>query len=148
MRSNPAPIHALGEIAIRCRDHAAMVTFYRDVVGLPIMKSFPDSGITFFKIAEGYEGHTTVLALFRYDAIQREFHDKPADPPEAGAGSSLHHLALTVDYHRQDTLCAFLEANDIPYTVQNFEWVGWRGVFIKDPDGNTVEFVAGLPKPD
>jgi len=31
------------------------------------------------------------------------------------------------------------------YHVETFEWVGWRGVFTFDPDGNTVELVAKDP---
>ena len=147
MDNNPAPIRALGETAIRCRDHGAMVAFYRDIVGLPILKEFTASGITFFRIADGYGGHTTILALFAADAVQRDVHESAAALPETGGLSSLHHLALTVDHDHQDALCAFLDGQGISYSVQDFEWIGWRGVFIKDPDGNTVEFVAGVPKP-
>ncbi|MEM1232658.1 MAG: VOC family protein [Pseudomonadota bacterium] len=145
MTQNPAPIRALGEIAIRCADYAAMCAFYADIVGLPRLKDFPASRITFFRIAEGYGGHTTVLALFGADAIQRDVHDQAAEHPTAGATSTLHHLALTVDYAQQDDLCAYLDEKGIANSVQHFDWIGWRGVFIKDPDGNTVEFVAGRP---
>ena len=34
------------------------------------------------------------------------------------------------------------EANELPYRVETFGWVGWRGVFTEDPEGNTVELVA------
>ena len=42
--------------------------------------------------------------------------------------------------------------NGVPYRVQDFAWVGWRGVFVTDPEGNTVELVAydprsGVPAP-
>ncbi len=34
----------------------------------------------------------------------------------------------------------------ISYKIENFGWTGWRGVFLTDPDGNTVELVsAGWP---
>ncbi|MEM6480054.1 MAG: VOC family protein [Pseudomonadota bacterium] len=143
--TNPAPIRALGEVAIRCRDHATMKAFYRDVVGLEIMKDFPDSRITFFRISKGYAGHTTILALFDSKAIQRDVHEQSAVLPEAGARSTLHHLALTVDHERQEALCAYLEGLGLSYSVQEFEWIGWRGVFIRDPEGNTIEFVAYDP---
>ncbi|MEM8591590.1 MAG: VOC family protein [Pseudomonadota bacterium] len=145
--TNPAKIHALGEIAIRCRDPEAMKAFYRDVVGLEVMQDFKGSGITFFRIAPGFGGHTCVLALFAPDAIQRDVHESSAALPETGATSSLHHLALTVEYSKQDELCAFLDERGIPYNVEEFDWTGWRGVFVRDPDGNTVEFVAGGHKP-
>ena len=43
-------------------------------------------------------------------------------------------------------LSAWFDANGISYKVQDFRWIGWRGVFLTDPDGNTVELVsAGWP---
>ena len=144
---NPAPIRALGEIAIRCRDRATMRSFYRDIVGLPVLEDFAEGGITFFRIGPGHGGHTTVLALFDAQGIQRAAHPKPTDTVTSGAGSSLHHLALTVDLHRQDALCAFLDDQKIAYHVEEFAWIGWRGVFVRDPEGNTVEFVAGGHRP-
>ncbi|MCH2077664.1 MAG: hypothetical protein MK180_12445 [Rhodobacteraceae bacterium] len=76
-----------------------MRAFYSDIIGLPILEDFSSSGITFFKIAEGYGGHTTVLAVFDANAIQRD-HFPKASAPTGGASSTLHHLALTVDYVR------------------------------------------------
>ncbi|MEM1374293.1 MAG: VOC family protein [Pseudomonadota bacterium] len=140
---NPAPIRALGEIAIRCGDHAAMRAFYADIVGLPLLADDTDSQITFFRIAEGYGRHTTILALFDARAVQRDVHDQGTEPPKAGTTSTLHHLALTLDYGRQDDLCRFLDDKGVPFSVQHFDGIGWRGIFIKDPEGNTVEFVAG-----
>ena len=31
------------------------------------------------------------------------------------------------------------------FDIGHFDWIGWRGVFLKDPEGNTVELVAALP---
>ncbi|MEM1235416.1 MAG: VOC family protein [Pseudomonadota bacterium] len=146
MDKNPAPIRSLGEIAIRCTDRPAMVAFYRDIVGLPIMQDFDGSGITFFRIAPGHGGHTAILALFDNNATQRDVHEGGGSP-KGGANSTLHHLALTVDYDNQPALCDFLDAHAVPYTVEHFDWIGWRGVFIRDPEGNTVEFVAGGHNP-
>jgi catechol-2,3-dioxygenase len=55
-------VRGLGEIALRVNDLAAMQQFYKQVIGLPLMTRFPNSA--FFKIADGYGGHTQVLALF------------------------------------------------------------------------------------
>lgn len=140
---NPAKIHALGEIAIRCNDLKAMRDFYRDVVGLRILNDSSDaSGIVFFRIAEGYGGHTCVLALFHKTAGGDRQHPIGSAPPETGARSSLHHIALTVEHGAQDALRTFLDEQGIAHRTEDFDWVGWRGVFITDPEGNTVEFVA------
>jgi len=32
-----------------------------------------------------------------------------------------------------------------PFRVEHFGWVGWRGIFTEDPEGNTVELVAFDP---
>lgn len=128
--------HGLGEIAIRCTDMAAMITFYEDVIGLDRMTGNADSSIVFFRISDGIAGHTNVLALFRTDA---------ADPPASGARSSLHHIALSLPYAEQEAAIAWYEKIGQPYRIEHFGWVGWRGVFTQDPEGNTVELVAHHP---
>ena len=65
---------ALGEIAIRCADMPAMVKFYQDVIGLERLSGDHNDAIVFFKIADGFAGHTAVLALFRHDAGRSELH--------------------------------------------------------------------------
>jgi len=131
-------IRGLGEIAIRCDDIGRMAAFYGDVLGLERLEGNAAPGITFFRLAEGFGGHTQVLALF----------DKAVSGnalPEAGARSSLHHIALTVPFAEQDAAMRWFASHDIPCRVQIFGWVGWRGVFVQDPDGNTVELVAFDP---
>jgi len=133
---------ALGEIAIRCTDKPAMVAFYRDVIGLKIVPDGHRDGITFLAIGEvgsGFGGHTPVLALFSYD-MAGQIPDAPR--PETGTRSSLHHIALSLPYAEQQAVMDWYDTLGQPYTVQHFGWVGWRGVFTQDPDGNTVELVA------
>jgi catechol 2,3-dioxygenase-like lactoylglutathione lyase family enzyme len=141
-------VRALGEIAIRCIDHPAMVAFYRDVIGLRPMRDPQDAPIVFFRIAEGFEGHTAVLALFRHDIAAAGGTRAAAVPPVAGPGSSLHHIALSLPWHEQDAVVAWYDRIGVAYRVESFDWVGWRGVFTHDPDGNTVELVARDPSRD
>jgi len=129
----------LGEVAIRCADMAAMVTFYEEVIGLPRLSGGHRDAITFFKIAEGFGGHTTVLALFQQPATQS------AAPPVTGAPSALHHIALSLPFDEQDAVVRWYKQIDQPYRVEHFGWIGWRGVFTQDPEGNTVELVAYDP---
>lgn len=138
-------VRALGEIAIRCVDHGAMVAFYRDVIGLEPMRDPQAAPIVFFRIANGFEGHTSVLALFRHD-IEGAGRTRAGDqPPATGPGSSLHHIALSLPWDEQDAVIAWYETLGLDYHVETFDWVGWRGVFSFDPDGNTVELVAKDP---
>ncbi|MCC1491130.1 VOC family protein [Cognatishimia sp. F0-27] len=127
-------VQGLGEIAIRCRDFDAMVRFYRDVIGLETVENGHRDGIHFFHLHNGVAGHTCVLALFRSKT-----------PPVTGAPSSLHHLALSLPYAEQDAVMDWYRARGIPFSVQEFDWIGWRGIFTRDPDGNTVELVARDP---
>ncbi|WP_422370426.1 VOC family protein [Hoeflea sp.] len=131
-------VSGLGEIAIRCIDFDAMVRFYRDVVGLEVLAE-RGTGLVFFGLGNGVEGHTSVLALFAADRN-----------PDLGVarieGSTLHHLALSLSQADQAAACRFFESERIPYRTEEFAWIGWRGVFLSDPDGNTVELVsAGWP---
>jgi hypothetical protein len=89
----------------------------------------------FFRLADGFAGHTAVLALFA----------EPAAEVVAGAGparSSLHHLALTLSRAEQAAAESWLERQNLPYRIEEFPWIGWRGLFVTDPDGNAVELVA------
>jgi catechol 2,3-dioxygenase-like lactoylglutathione lyase family enzyme len=140
-------VRALGEIAIRCGDLERMVAFYRDVIGLPVLSGGYRDGIVFFSLGESYGGHTAVLALFRHDAGRPDLHSRGAAPPETGARSSLHHLALAVDAAEQAAVTAWYDRQGLAYTVQDFDWIGWRGIFTTDPEGNTVELVAKVRQP-
>lgn len=133
-------IRALGEVAIRCADLPAMTAFYRDILGLEVLS---DRGaIVFFRLGESYGGHTQVLALFDHAAPQLALHAQDDIRPQTGARSSLHHVALTIDAAEQVAAERFLVGEGLPCRIEDFPWIGWRGVFTRDPEGNTVELVA------
>ncbi len=134
----------LGEVAIRVGDMTRMFAFYRDIVGLEVLTP-PEAGIAFFRIAPGHAGHTKVLVLFEPDAGRPALHPHSQGPPVAGAGSSLHHLALNVDWDQQVAAVSWYRQHGLAAQVQDFDWIGWRGVFVTDPEGNTVELVAMNP---
>lgn len=142
-RQPPFRPRALGEIAIRCADTVAMAEFYENVIGLKRLSDRSDSAIIFFEIAPGFGGHTSVLALFRTDAdVRAGLHPNTVEAPETGARSSLHHLALSLPFSEQDAVIRWYEEIGQPYRVEVFDWIGWRGIFTQDPEGNTVELVA------
>lgn len=136
-------VRGLGEIAIRCNDLGRMAAFYGDVLGLERMEGNVAEGIVFFRIAAGFCGHTQVLALFDKQYFSRPgLHPPGVEAPKTGATSSLHHLALSLPYDEQEAAMRWYEAQGLPFRVEIFGWVGWRGVFTEDPEGNTVELVA------
>lgn len=136
---------ALGEIAIRCADTRVMAEFYERVIGLKRLSGNHREGIVFLKIADGFDGHTAVLALFRHNAGRPELHPQGDAPPETGARSSLHHIALSLPFAEQQAVMDWYNAIGQPYSVERFGWIGWQGIFTRDPEGNTVELVAHDP---
>ncbi|SFN69221.1 hypothetical protein SAMN04487859_10741 [Roseovarius lutimaris] len=127
-------VRGLGEIAIRCRNFDAMCRFYSDVIGLVPLEGAHRDGIRFFRLGNGVEGHTAVLALFEVTG-----------PVATGLQSSLHHLALSLPRRQQAAVERWYEARGLEWHVEEFGWIGWRGVFTKDPEGNTVELVSYDP---
>ncbi|TPW33633.1 VOC family protein [Martelella alba] len=130
---------ALGEIAIRCRDFSAMQDFYGRILGLERLIGDAGrthrAGIVFYRLGESFGGHLAVLALF----------EDTGEEVETGPRSSLHHLALSLTYGEQADAAAWLEKHGCEARFQDFDWAGWRGLFTRDPDGNTVELVAAIP---
>jgi len=127
------PIKALGEIALRVEDLDKMQQFYEEVIGLALMKRFPD--IAFFKIAEGVEGHTQILALF----------DRTARPDYRGLSAektTVDHIAFTIslaDYRAEKER---LRGLGLQVETAEHAWVHWRSLYVYDPEGNQVEFVC------
>ncbi|GAG26918.1 unnamed protein product, partial [marine sediment metagenome] len=139
MSMHPFTVRDLGEVAIRCRDLATMTAFYSDVVGLEVMEGDYADHIVFLRIADGFAGHTQVVALFTAD--EDEMGD---EEPEVGGDSSLHHLALTVKAEDLAPALAWYRAHGLEPWTDEHRWVGWDSVYVKDPEGNTVELVASV----
>ena len=57
-------VRGLGEIALRVDNLDSMRAFYEDVIGLEVMRRMDDPPMVFFRIDDGFEGHTQILALF------------------------------------------------------------------------------------
>jgi catechol 2,3-dioxygenase len=129
-------VRALGEIALRVNDLDAMQAFYEEVIGLELMRRFPNSA--FFRIAEGYAGHKQILALF----------DRKEQPDYTGlnpAQTTVDHLAFAIALADYDTEKARLEALGLEVSVTTHPWVHWRSLYVTDPEGNCVEFVCYDP---
>jgi catechol-2,3-dioxygenase len=129
----PRAIRGLGEVALRVRDLDAMQAFYQDVIGLELLRRFDRAA--FFRLAEGFSGHTQVLALF----------DRTADPDFVGlnpATTTVDHLAFEIalaDFERERQR---LEERGLVVTTAEHGWVHWRSLYVDDPEGNAVELVC------
>ena len=126
-------VRGLGEIALRVNNLDAMQKFYEEVIGLLLMKRFPNAA--FFKIADGYGGHTQVLALF----------DRSQSPGYRGidsATSTIDHIAFEIPLADFAEERKRLEALGLRVETTEHPWVHWRSLYVTDPEGNQVELVC------
>ncbi len=126
-------VRALGEIALRVKDLDSMQQFYEEVVGLELMRKFPHA--VFFKIAEGYGGHTQILALF----------DRTQETGYRGVESeksTVDHFAFTIPLTEFDGEKRRLEQLGLNVRTAEHAWVHWRSLYVRDPEGNIVELVC------
>jgi catechol-2,3-dioxygenase len=133
-RHNPTiATRGLGEIALRVNNLDAMQKFYEEVIGLRLMTRVPNCA--FFKIADGYGGHTQVLALF----------DRSASPshsaPDAKT-STIDHIAFEISPAEFADEKKRLETVGLQVETAERGWVHWRSLYVTDPEGNQVELVC------
>lgn len=137
MANSDRTIKGLGEASIRVNDLNAMQRFYEDVVGLEVLRQEED--YVFFRIAEGYGGHTQNLALF--DAANRDFLEDKS-PTIIPQQSTLHHLAFNVPLEDFESERRRLEGLRVKVQATEHAWIHVRSLYFADPEGNTLEFVA------
>lgn len=128
-------IRGLGEVGLRVTDLEQMADFYERVIGLELWQRF--EGGVFFRIADGFAGHTRVLGLF----------DRRArDPvPPRHEASTLDHFAFEIPLAAYEAERARLEGLGLAVRTREFPGLQWRSLFVSDPEGNTVEFVCYDP---
>ncbi|WP_435317676.1 VOC family protein [Haloarchaeobius sp. TZWSO28] len=126
-------VKEIGELALRVEDLDEMTEFYRDVVGLEVLERFETS--TFFRLREGYGGHTQIVALF-----DRAGGDGYVAPEPAR--TTVDHFAFTIDLADFDAERDRLESRGVELDFATHEWVSWRSLYFSDPEENRVEFVC------
>jgi catechol 2,3-dioxygenase len=126
-------IKGLGEVALRVNDLDTMQQFYEDVVGLELMQRFPSSA--FFKIADGYAGHTQILALFNRTS-------QHPDVPVSAEHSTIDHIAFAIAQSDFEAEKSRLESHGLEVRMADHAWVHWRSMYVQDPEDNTVELVC------
>ena len=128
-----AVVRGLGEIAFRVNNLGVMQKFYTEVIGLPLIKRFPKAA--FFKIADGYGGHTQVLALF-------DRSDGPGHRRTDSGTSTIDHIAFEIPLADFADERKRLEALGLQVETAEHAWVHWRSLYVADPEGNQVELVC------
>jgi len=126
-------VRSLGEIALRVNNLDTMQKFYEEVVRLPLLAR--DATCAFFKIADGYGGHTQVLALF----------DRSQSSSYRGtnaATSTIDHFAFEIPLADFPDELARLRGLGLQVETTEHAWVHWRSLYVTDPEGNQVELVC------
>jgi catechol 2,3-dioxygenase-like lactoylglutathione lyase family enzyme len=114
-----------------------MQKFYEEVLGLEVLRR--EDSFVFFKIADGYGGHTQNLALFQAED-RYLLENKSLDlNPE---GTTLHHIALNVALEDFESEKTRLEGLGLKVNATVHEWLHVRSIYFSDPEGNLLEFVA------
>lgn len=130
-------VKGLGEVSIRVNDLDGMRKFYQDVVGLEVLRLEED--YVFFNIAEGYGGHTQILALFK--STERTFLDNKSQYLNS-AQSTLHHIALNIDLDDFEAEKQRLEGLGLKVNATVHKWIHVHSMYFADPEGNMLEFVS------
>ncbi|OBF13731.1 VOC family protein [Mycobacterium sp. ACS4331] len=145
--SNP-PVRQLNHVSVTTGDIDRSVRFYRDVVGLTVLGSgtkrspelaaitgFPDLELRWAEL--GIEGFR-FLELFEYVSPHgRRLEQRTSDP-------GCMHFALSV--RDIDAIHDAVTKSDgtvvaPPVTLRGGDWDGARAMYVRDPDGATVEFI-------
>lgn len=137
MNKSDRRIKGLGEVSIRVKDLDAMQKFYEDVVGLEVLRR--DESFVFFKVAEGYGGHSQTLALF--DATNRMFLETKSEQLNSDQ-TTLHHVALNISLEDYESEKRRFEGLGQSVVATDHAWLHVRSLSFSDPKGNLLEFVC------
>jgi catechol 2,3-dioxygenase-like lactoylglutathione lyase family enzyme len=131
------PVVSLDHVAITVKDLTRSVDFYRDLLGFEVLGQLllNDDTIKLVYLRSG----RACVELF-------EFRDHEAQTAVGVPGTvgGFKHLALQTN--DVDALAATLKAGGVTFTLEPTDAVGGvRLAFFRDPDGNLLELVSGLP---
>jgi len=116
---------AIQHVSVIVADTQRALTFYRDVLGLPVDPQRPDLG---------YPGAWLSIGAQQIHLLELPNPDSVTGRPAHGGRD--RHCALTL--RDLDDLRRRLDAAGIPYTLSKS---GRRALFCRDPDSNALEFI-------
>jgi glyoxylase I family protein len=131
-------IRGLHHITLICGNIERSVAFYRDLMGLRLVKQTlnyddPNARHFFFGDAEGSPG--TVITCMEYPYMEEG---------SVGRGST-HHFALLVETPEEvEGWRQYLESRGVTCT-QVLDRTYFKSIYLRDPDGHVVEIASRTP---
>ena len=141
-RAGPTPaqrrmrLTGLHHVTLICRDLGATTAFYRDLLGLSLVRqgtNDDDPGSRHFWFGDEHGSPGTLVSFLEY----------PSMPQGAVGIGSTHHLAFAVE--SSDELIAwreYLGAHGVECS-QVLDRGGLRSLYLRDPDGHIIEIANG-----
>ncbi len=127
----------LHHITLICADMDRSTAFYRDVLGLGIVRDAtsdddPGTRHVWFGAVDGTPGR--LISLMEYPHL-----------PEGAVGrGSTHHFALAVESAEElDAWRDYLTGQDVACS-EIFDRGGFRSLYVRDPDGHMIEIATRL----
>jgi len=141
MPDNPIQIKCLDHVVLRVRDVSRAISFYEDVMGCAVERRIDEIGLVQLRAG------ASLIDLVGVDTpLGRAGGSEPSL-----ATKNVDHFALTLEGFDNDAIRSHLERHDIesgdPATRYGAEGFG-PSLYIKDPDGNTVELKGPPEAPD
>jgi catechol 2,3-dioxygenase len=133
----------VGEVVVRVADLQRSIAFYRDILGFDVLRVLHDA-IAFMRVADGAAGHTQIIGLFSERwASNRDGKRWTGFRPSA---STLHHFAIEIARDDYAHVLEHLTREGLRPNTAAHGWIGWRSIYVSDPDDHTVEFVCYDPE--
>ena len=137
--SRAIPVRGLDHVVLRVADVERAIGFYRDVLGFPVERRLEELGLVQLRAGE------SLIDLVDVDSPLGRAGGGPVDPD----ARNVDHFALSLGRFDEDTIRAHLdrEGVDASDTGRRYGAEGFGpSIYIRDPDGNTVE-LKGPPEP-
>ena len=125
-------VEGLAEVVLNVQDPAASLAFYRDLLGLELLSPPSQAGPIFLRAGAATDRLPALVVLVPL-------------PPDSGAfvpPRTLHHLALALPADRFDVARDLLAARGHAIRDGRHPILPSRTMYVDDPDGNEVEFIA------
>lgn len=137
--SLPFRCRRIGEVVLRVLDMEAMIAFYTRELGLRLLRRF-ENEVAFLQVGTDGRENVQTVTFFSRTKLSN-FQNETYAGLDAGT-TTLHHFALNIPAEQFDQAMRHFTDRDVPFSTAVHTWIGWRSIFLKDPDGNTVELVC------